>query len=393
MSLATRCPACGTVFRVVPDQLKVSDGWVRCGRCSDVFDASNALFDLDSGSLAQRPPAPTAAPMPPADATNGEPQARAAIRAAADMPPPTPTDASPADPRPGEIPSASPVTTADARADGSAPAADASAPEETAAPPSAAPGAPAASVDVAPPKPAPIDSTPADLARADFAPADSATGKSNSVEPAPSEPVPAEPASAEAASAEPAPAEPASAEAAPAEPATPPQPLPGFLVRAQQRQAARRRQRLPLALAAAALVLLLAGQIGLHFRDLIAVSWPATQPVLAAACRALGCELRAPLAIEQVSVESFTLRRIEGTHSYLLQLALRSRAPHDVRLPAIDLTLTDLQGRTLVRRMLDARDLGAAGDRLAPQRELTLQALVDLGELPVAGYTAELFYP
>lgn len=164
-------------------------------------------------------------------------------------------------------------------------------------------------------------------------------------------------------------------------------------MRAQQRQAARRRQRLPLALAAAALVLLLAGQIGLHFRDLIAVSWPGTQPVLAAACRALGCELRAPLAIEQVSVESFTLRRIEGTHSYLLQLTLRSRAPHDVRLPAIDLTLTDLQGRTLVRRMLDARDLGAAGDRLAPQRELTLQALVDLGELPVAGYTAELFYP
>ena len=74
-------------------------------------------------------------------------------------------------------------------------------------------------------------------------------------------------------------------------------------------------------------------------------------------------------------------------------MTLRSRAPHDVRLPAIDLTLTDLQGRTLVRRMLDARDLGAAGDRLAPQRELTLQALVDLGELPVAGYTAELFYP
>ncbi|HRY89889.1 MAG TPA: zinc-ribbon and DUF3426 domain-containing protein [Rubrivivax sp.] len=388
MSLATRCPACGTVFRVVPDQLKVSDGWVRCGRCSDVFDASKALFDLDSGSLAQRPPAPTAAPMPPADAANDEPQARAAARAAADMPPPTPADASPADPRPGEIPNTSPVTTADARADGSAPAADASPPEETAAPPSAAPEAPAASVDVASPKPAPIDSTPADLAQADFVPADSATSKSNSVEPAPSEPAPSEPASAE-----PAPAEPASAEAAPAEPATPPQPLPGFLVRAQQRQAARRRQRLPLALAAAALVLLLAGQIGLHFRDLIAVSWPATQPVLAAACRALGCELRAPLAIEQVSVESFTLRRIEGTHSYLLQLALRSRAPHDVRMPAIDLTLTDLQGRTLVRRMLDARDLGAAGDRLAPQRELTLQALVDLGELPVAGYTAELFYP
>ena len=40
MSLITRCPACGTMFKVVPDQLKVSQGWVRCGQCASVFDAS-----------------------------------------------------------------------------------------------------------------------------------------------------------------------------------------------------------------------------------------------------------------------------------------------------------------------------------------------------------------
>jgi len=43
MSLTTRCPACGTLFRVVPDQLKISEGWVRCGRCSEVFDARASL--------------------------------------------------------------------------------------------------------------------------------------------------------------------------------------------------------------------------------------------------------------------------------------------------------------------------------------------------------------
>ena len=47
MSLATRCAACGTVFRVVQDQLKVSEGWVRCGRCGDVFNALEGLFDLE----------------------------------------------------------------------------------------------------------------------------------------------------------------------------------------------------------------------------------------------------------------------------------------------------------------------------------------------------------
>lgn len=50
MSLATRCANCGTVFRVVQDQLKVSEGWVRCGRCSDVFNALEGLFDLERGS-------------------------------------------------------------------------------------------------------------------------------------------------------------------------------------------------------------------------------------------------------------------------------------------------------------------------------------------------------
>lgn len=47
MSLATRCTSCGTVFRVVQDQLKVSEGWVRCGRCDSVFNALEGLFDLE----------------------------------------------------------------------------------------------------------------------------------------------------------------------------------------------------------------------------------------------------------------------------------------------------------------------------------------------------------
>ncbi len=39
MSLITQCPACHTLFKVVADQLKISDGWVRCGQCREVFDA------------------------------------------------------------------------------------------------------------------------------------------------------------------------------------------------------------------------------------------------------------------------------------------------------------------------------------------------------------------
>ena len=53
MSLKTRCPACDTVFKIVPDQLKVSKGWVRCGRCAEVFDA--AAHAASTEDVNQRP--------------------------------------------------------------------------------------------------------------------------------------------------------------------------------------------------------------------------------------------------------------------------------------------------------------------------------------------------
>ena len=66
MSLATRCTACGTAFRVVQDQLKISEGWVRCGQCDAVFNALEGLFDLgrdlDPGWEDARPRGGAAAP-------------------------------------------------------------------------------------------------------------------------------------------------------------------------------------------------------------------------------------------------------------------------------------------------------------------------------------------
>ncbi|MEY4979541.1 MAG: hypothetical protein RLZZ352_1811 [Pseudomonadota bacterium] len=58
MPFITRCPACGTLFRVGEDQLGMSDGWVRCGHCADVFDAH--LYLEDWADTPQQPPAPQA---------------------------------------------------------------------------------------------------------------------------------------------------------------------------------------------------------------------------------------------------------------------------------------------------------------------------------------------
>lgn len=91
MSLATRCTHCGTIFKVVQDQLKVSEGWVRCGRCNEVFNALPALFDLDT-----EPPPPRQAPTPPP----APPASPAPSTAAAPTRPAAPAPASPSTPPP-----------------------------------------------------------------------------------------------------------------------------------------------------------------------------------------------------------------------------------------------------------------------------------------------------
>ena len=52
MSMMTRCPTCGTAFRVTEQQLAMRDGQVRCGRCDTLFDAIATL----SSDPVTRPP-------------------------------------------------------------------------------------------------------------------------------------------------------------------------------------------------------------------------------------------------------------------------------------------------------------------------------------------------
>jgi predicted Zn finger-like uncharacterized protein len=60
MRMITRCPACGTAFRVKPDQLAVRDGQVRCGQCATVFDAQAVLVAEPEPADAAPPPRPAA---------------------------------------------------------------------------------------------------------------------------------------------------------------------------------------------------------------------------------------------------------------------------------------------------------------------------------------------
>ena len=114
-------------------------------------------------------------------------------------------------------------------------------------------------------------------------------------------------------------------------------------------------------------VLGLAGQVAYDYRDLAAARFPQARPALEQACALLGCRVEAARAIDALAVESSGLVRVERSSVYKLSVALRNRAGIEVALPALDLALTDTQGRLIARKVLLAGRPGrAAAPRSAP---------------------------
>lgn len=58
--MRTRCPVCGTIFRVTSEQLRLKAGKVRCGHCQALFNAFDSLMPDET-------PAPAPATLPEID--------------------------------------------------------------------------------------------------------------------------------------------------------------------------------------------------------------------------------------------------------------------------------------------------------------------------------------
>lgn len=54
MTWIVRCPECGTIFKLVPDQLKIAQGWLRCGQCQHAFDSTGLVVAWPEASLMER---------------------------------------------------------------------------------------------------------------------------------------------------------------------------------------------------------------------------------------------------------------------------------------------------------------------------------------------------
>lgn len=148
-----------------------------------------------------------------------------------------------------------------------------------------------------------------------------------------------------------------------------------------------------LGMLALGLVVLLAAQLAVAQRDLIAAQWPESRSGLLALCGPLNCRIEPLRRIDRLSVDSSGLTRIDDGPIYRLAMVLRNRSDTSLLLPFIDLSLTDSAGGLVARRVLSASELGTQRTTIAPGQELPLQALLLSSERPLTGYTIEIFYP
>jgi predicted Zn finger-like uncharacterized protein len=291
------------MFKVVPDQLRLSQGWVRCGQCDEVFDA-NAHMYMD--------------PLAPASEADGDTEGPSTL------------------------------ATADSRidADDAQPHQNAPAPDEGAAQP------PLPAIAEEPPELAELADAAAqqvtDVASRDVEPADLA-GKLSFMRGRRPHPVWGRP-----------------------------------LVRAG------------LALLTLVLVLALVLQVAVQERDRIAAYQPDARIALESLCNALDCTVQPLRQIESVVIDSSSFARVRAD-THRLHATLRNNAAVEVAMPSLELTLTDMQERVLVRRVLQPQEWGSTQVAMAAGAEVTVSLPVNLKFLGNAernsGYRLLAFYP
>lgn len=308
MSLITQCPACTTLFKVVPDQLRISEGWVRCGQCDEVFDANAHLQSLEVAQTSSNDQykQPSADESPPQDIPTPSSVLELAVASTSD--------------HAGEV-----FNTTD--------------------------GVLALHVD---------DPMASDE---DVIEGTSEVGASG-------EPVPK----------------------------TEPDATSALSFMKKTSKGVVRRSSLAVVLWSFCLFLLaalLCLQLVVHERDRLAAMEPRLNPLLLPLCDLLECKLAPLRQIESVVIENSSFVNVRGG-VYRLNATLKNTGPFEVAMPALELTLTDLQDQSVIRRVIAPYELGPTPHTLAAgaefQATFPLSVKLPTGSEKFSGYRLVIFY-
>ena len=330
--MRTRCPACGTVFRVTSAQLRLKAGKVRCGSCQSVFNAFDQwLPDAESFPGAELPPETVMA-----SADDWRPEIRQ-------------------HPQPADIQVA---------------------PEESVVEP--APASPAKPLDDEPALP------PADRVEALVAQAESpARAEHDSLGESPEESTQAARQAGLVAARELSDSPAFNRWAA------------GTLAADAAGQFAgdsNQRALWPFALVAALLFMGLLAQMLYYFRTEIALRLPDA----AALYEAAAIDVPLPRNAALVSIEASDLQSDNARGLFVLQATLKNRAAYAQAWPALELSLTDTSDTVVSRRVMFAADYlppGTKSNAFPANGDVAVKLWIEAKQIGAAGYRLYIFYP
>jgi len=348
MSLLTRCPACTTIYRVVPDQLRISQGWVKCGQCGDIFDATQHLVQVEQVSPTATQPL-SVDETPPDLALPSDNSTQSSVHPGLNVVVDAPAD-----------------TILETKADGQT---EVQAQVETPSQAETLSLESASSMGVSPS----FEDVFANNASPIRVPL-----RASGIDPDSG-------------------ADPQPALAPVAHEADTKLGEISFLRDARRADRWQRPWvRAVLLVLATLLMGLLFAQVVYQQRHVLVARWPEVQPALKLACEAIGCELQPVQRIESVLIDSATFNQL-GDGLFLLSCVLKNTAELPLAVPSIELTLTDLPDRTVVRRVFSAGELDAGVKILLPLAEWRASAPLALtlpvDSSPVVGYRIRVFYP
>ncbi|HVW65244.1 MAG TPA: DUF3426 domain-containing protein [Nitrosospira sp.] len=374
MALITRCPSCGTAFRITPTLLQAHGGDVRCGRCAKVFNGFSTLATMQEPEAAV-PATAEAVGTPPAE---------------------TPLDASMA------APAVAPINNPDAIPE----------PRFEAAPKVASEAAPRPDPEPAPkpdPEPAPRTDTINSETDLEQILSQRAYSGRRSRHKNPSAESPAAAAAAHDSS----PAEPyISGWRQPEESPTAPPRSPGYEapdpddiprerargVRENYAFDTERPVSLFWSVASFFLLIVLAAQAVYFYRNDIVDTMPVAKPLLDRYCKLLGCTVQTPLRPELLNIESSEMRMdIQDPGKIILNATVRNYAPYSQAFPSFEVTLADTRDQPIASRVfppgsyLEKNEIQSS--TVEPDREFNVQLHLDSGGVSATGYRLSLVYP
>lgn len=154
--------------------------------------------------------------------------------------------------------------------------------------------------------------------------------------------------------------------------------------------------RLGLGLLSLVLLVALALQVVVMERDQIAAAQPDIRLPLDALCEVVGCQIQPLRKIDAVVIDSSAFTKVQGD-AYRLNFTLKNTSAVPLAVPAVELTLTDMQDQAVLRRVVQSRELTSSKTVLDAGAEMSvvlpLRVKTTAGEERVSGYRLLAFYP